>query len=137
MKLALPSCTSPRIMPSRHRCAERCPAKVGLMVEAGDDCVIAAALAASNSCPSSVAAILWSPSRVGLKVVLFKPRGSNISRAASWPSASPDTRSRIKPKSVEIGLGHTNAEIAGRLFLSEATVKTHVTHLFDKLAATN
>src|ERR1041384_4421577 len=38
MKLALPSCTSPRIMPSRHRCAERCPAKVGLMVEAGDDC---------------------------------------------------------------------------------------------------
>ncbi|HEV7649840.1 MAG TPA: response regulator transcription factor [Actinophytocola sp.] len=37
----------------------------------------------------------------------------------------------------EIGLGHTNAEIASRLFLSEATVKSHVTHLFDKLAATN
>jgi DNA-binding NarL/FixJ family response regulator len=38
---------------------------------------------------------------------------------------------------VEIGLGRTNAEIAGSLFLSEGTVKTHVTHLFDKLAATN
>jgi DNA-binding NarL/FixJ family response regulator len=38
---------------------------------------------------------------------------------------------------VEIGLGYTNAEIAGRLFLSEATVKTHITHLFDKLAVTN
>ena len=38
---------------------------------------------------------------------------------------------------VEIGLGHTNAEIAARLHLSEATVKTHVTHLFEKLAATN
>jgi DNA-binding NarL/FixJ family response regulator len=38
---------------------------------------------------------------------------------------------------VEIGLGHTNAEIASRLFLSEGTVKTHITHLFGKLAATN
>jgi DNA-binding NarL/FixJ family response regulator len=38
---------------------------------------------------------------------------------------------------VEIGLGHTNAEIAIRLHLSEATVKTHVTHLFEKLTATN
>ncbi|MQA12412.1 MAG: response regulator [Pseudonocardiaceae bacterium] len=38
---------------------------------------------------------------------------------------------------VEIGLGHTNAEIATRLHLSEATVKSHVTHLFDKLTATN
>jgi DNA-binding NarL/FixJ family response regulator len=38
---------------------------------------------------------------------------------------------------VEIGLGHTNAEIATRLYLSEATVKSHVTRLFEKLAATN
>jgi DNA-binding NarL/FixJ family response regulator len=38
---------------------------------------------------------------------------------------------------VEIGLGHANAEIARHLHMSEATVKTHVTHLFEKLAATN
>ena len=38
---------------------------------------------------------------------------------------------------VQIGLGHTNAEIAQRLHLSEATVKSHVTHLFEKLSATN
>jgi DNA-binding NarL/FixJ family response regulator len=38
---------------------------------------------------------------------------------------------------VEIGRGRANAEIAGRLHMSEATVKTHITHLFEKLAATN
>jgi DNA-binding NarL/FixJ family response regulator len=38
---------------------------------------------------------------------------------------------------VEIGLGHANAEIARHLHMSEATVKTHISHLFDKLSATN
>lgn len=38
---------------------------------------------------------------------------------------------------VEIGLGSSNAEIAARLFLSEATVKSYITHLFEKLAVTN
>jgi DNA-binding NarL/FixJ family response regulator len=38
---------------------------------------------------------------------------------------------------IAVAHGLTNAEIAATLHLSEATVKTHVTHLFDKLAATN
>jgi len=38
---------------------------------------------------------------------------------------------------VEIGLGHANSDIAGHLYMSEATVKTHITHLFDKLSVTN
>ena len=38
---------------------------------------------------------------------------------------------------VEVGRGRTNAEIARALHMSAATVKTHISHLFDKLAVTN
>jgi DNA-binding NarL/FixJ family response regulator len=34
-----------------------------------------------------------------------------------------------------IGAGFTNREIAGRLVVSEATVKTHINHLFAKIGA--
>ena len=34
-----------------------------------------------------------------------------------------------------IGAGFTNREIAERLFVSEATVKTHINHMFAKIGA--
>jgi DNA-binding NarL/FixJ family response regulator len=33
----------------------------------------------------------------------------------------------------QMALGHSNSEIAERLFLTEGTVKTHVNHIFEKL----
>ncbi len=36
-----------------------------------------------------------------------------------------------------VGAGHSNAEIASRLFMSIATVKAHVGHILDKLDADN
>lgn len=35
-----------------------------------------------------------------------------------------------------VAVGRTNAQIAGDLFLSQATVKTHLVHIFDKLGVT-
>jgi DNA-binding NarL/FixJ family response regulator len=48
------------------------------------------------------------------------------------PAADDGLTAREVEVLVEIAAGHTNAEIAGRLFVSEATVKTHVNHLLAK-----
>jgi DNA-binding NarL/FixJ family response regulator len=57
------------------------------------------------------------------------------------PTAAPNRSAadeQLTPREVDvlelIGRGFTNAEIALHLVLSEATVKTHVAHIFDKLS---
>jgi DNA-binding NarL/FixJ family response regulator len=56
------------------------------------------------------------------------------------PGATPDQAlDGLTPRElevlVEIAAGRSNGEIAGRLFVSEATVKTHVNHLLAKTGA--
>jgi DNA-binding NarL/FixJ family response regulator len=44
---------------------------------------------------------------------------------------------REREVAIEIGHGHSNADIASNLYMSEATVKAHVSRLLTKLHATN
>ena len=54
--------------------------------------------------------------------------------AARSPAALDQLTGRERDVLSLIGQGHTNAEIARKLFVSEGTVKTHVNHLFTKLS---
>jgi DNA-binding NarL/FixJ family response regulator len=49
------------------------------------------------------------------------------------PAALAGLTAREREVLVEIAAGHANGEIAGRLYLSEATVKTHVGRILAKL----
>jgi DNA-binding NarL/FixJ family response regulator len=57
--------------------------------------------------------------------------------SAAAPGPAPDVLSPLTAREREVfselAAGLTNAEIAGRLVLSDATVKTHVGHILEKL----
>ena len=60
-------------------------------------------------------------------------RGERGRPSAGWASLTP-TELKVIKLVVE---GLSNAEIGGRLFVSTATVKSHLNHIFDKLGLTN
>jgi DNA-binding NarL/FixJ family response regulator len=58
-------------------------------------------------------------------------------RVAAAESPLCGLNQRERDVGLAVGRGLSNAEIAAELHLSVATVKAHVSRLFDKLAATN
>jgi len=59
-------------------------------------------------------------------------------RRARPGTTTPDTLSALTDRELDVfrlmARGWSNAEIAGALFLSEATIKSHITRMFSKLA---
>ena len=63
------------------------------------------------------------------------PQATERRRAAAQRLATLTDRER--EVAIAVGSGASNAEVAASLFMSEATVKAHVSRLFTKLDVTN
>ena len=67
---------------------------------------------------------------------LFEGNGNGVSAAATEGgrvAGAPALTGREREIVRLLGAGRTNAEIASALFVSGATVKTHLAHIYDKL----
>jgi two-component system nitrate/nitrite response regulator NarL len=71
-------------------------------------------------------------------VIIARGGDEPLARTLGLPFATPDgSENLLSPREAEvlafIRRGFTNREIARELFISEATVKVHVHHVFQKL----
>jgi DNA-binding CsgD family transcriptional regulator len=93
-----------------------------------------------------IVALIFSALGIWLGLKLTRTRETIVVREVPVPVPTPFVRNDsqldrlgITPRELEIleemAAGHSNREIAERLFVSENTVKTHAARLFDKLSA--
>jgi len=62
---------------------------------------------------------------------------SAASRRAEAERSLQALTEREREVAVQVGRGHSNADIAGQLYMSEATVKAHISRILAKLNAAN
>lgn len=93
-----------------------------------------------------IIALIFATVGIWLGAKLTSPRETIVVKEVPVPVSGPFQRNDarvqqlgITPRELEIleaiAAGFSNREIAERLFVSENTVKTHASRLFDKLAA--
>ena len=75
-------------------------------------------------------AILTLPEAVELAQ---RMRGDRVRPSLGWDSLTPTETQVVE----QVALGLTNQQVAEKLLMSRATVKTHLVHVFTKLALTN
>ncbi|MCW2834009.1 MAG: DNA-binding response regulator [Nocardioides sp.] len=117
---------------------------VGLVVltmHAGDDQIFAAMEAGASGFvgKDSKAAEVVSAAKhasVAPRTFLCAGLAAAMMRRASTPS-TPSLSAREIEVLALLADGLGTGEIAGRLFLSESTAKTHITHIYQKLGAAN
>jgi NarL family two-component system response regulator LiaR len=96
----------------------------------------------------ALVAIIFATFGIWLGIKLTKPRETIILREVLVPTGAPAPFTLNQPQLEALGItpreleilsliaqGLSNREIAGRLFVSENTVKTHCSRAFDKLGA--
>jgi DNA-binding NarL/FixJ family response regulator len=71
------------------------------------------------------------------RVVAAPPESSPDERAATATARLASLSEREREVAVAVGRGRSNAEIAGELYMSLATVKAHVSHILVKLGMAN
>jgi DNA-binding NarL/FixJ family response regulator len=68
---------------------------------------------------------------------LLRAASLPVTEAAPVPAGPPSLPDDLTPREADvlraIAAGHSNAEIATELFISEVTVKSHINHLFAKI----
>jgi DNA-binding NarL/FixJ family response regulator len=117
---------------------------VGLVVltmHAGDDQIFAAMEAGASAFvgKDSKATEVVSAARhaaVAPRTFLCSGLSAAMMRRATMP-ASPKLSGREEEVLALLADGLGTAEIAGTLFMSESTAKTHITHIYQKLGAAN
>jgi DNA-binding NarL/FixJ family response regulator len=72
---------------------------------------------------------------------LLEKFAASVGTSAAAAQPEPATPPNLTPREQEVlqlvGLGYTNRDIAQSLYISEGTVKTHVTHLLNRLNLRN